>query len=65
VRPDAARWDTDLGEWVLDWDEIRDARDPRGLALEFAHSTFSHACAVCDWDQVLAATAQGKPPPVS
>ena len=35
-----------------------------GAALEFAHSAFSHACAVCDWDPALAASAQGTPPPV-
>jgi hypothetical protein len=65
VRPDAARWDPGLGEFVLDWDDVRDSPDPRAVALEFAHSTFRHACAVCDWDPVLAATAEGTPPPIS
>ena len=34
------------------------------LALEFARSAFTHACAVCDWDPALAASAEGTPPPV-
>jgi hypothetical protein len=64
VRPDAARWDPDLGEWILAWDDMRDTPDPRAVALEFARSAFSHACAVCDWDPTLAATAESVPPPI-
>ena len=29
VSPDPARWDANLGEWVLDWDDVRDAPDHR------------------------------------
>jgi len=53
------------GEYILDWDDVRTSPDPRGLALEFARSAFRHACAVCEWDPTLAATAEGTPPPVS
>jgi hypothetical protein len=65
LSPDAAHWDPDLGEFVLDWNDIRDAPDPRGLALEFARSAFSHSCDVCGWDPVLAQSAEGIPPPVN
>jgi hypothetical protein len=65
LSPEAARWDTDLGEFVLDWEGLRSTTDPHALALEFAHSAFGHACAVCEWDPVLAASAEGTPPPVS
>jgi hypothetical protein len=65
VRPDAAHWDPGLGEFVLDWDDVRDTPDPHAVALEFAHSAFTHACAVCEWDAALAATAHGTPPPIS
>jgi hypothetical protein len=65
LAPPAARWEASLGEYVLDWDDLRASDDPRPMALEFAHSFFQHACAVCDWDDALAATAQGVPPPVS
>jgi hypothetical protein len=58
------RWDDALGEYVLDWDDVRAAADPHETALEFARSAFDHACVVCDWDPVLAATARGTPPPV-
>ncbi len=41
------------------------AADPHALALEFARSAFRHACRVCGWDDGLAASADGDPPPVS
>ncbi len=31
---------------------------------EFARSVFRHACLVCEWDPALAASAEGRPPPV-
>ncbi len=64
LAPDSARWDDALGEYILDWDDIRAAPDPRAVALEFARSAFSHACRTCGWDAELAASAEGKPPPV-
>jgi hypothetical protein len=65
LAPAAARWEAELGLYVLDWDDVRTATDPHAVALEFARSAFRHACAVCDWDPALAATAEGTPPPVT
>jgi Family of unknown function (DUF5996) len=65
ISPDAARWEEKVGEFVLDWEDIRESPDPHALALEFAHSAFSHACEVCEWDPVLARSAEGDPPPVA
>jgi Family of unknown function (DUF5996) len=64
LAPAAAHWDGELGEYVLDWEDIRSGPDPHTSALEFARSAFSHACAVCAWDPALAASAEGKPPPI-
>jgi hypothetical protein len=64
LEPEAARWDGALGEYVLDWDDVRAAADPHACALEFARSAFRHACLVCGWDESLAASAEGAPPPV-
>jgi hypothetical protein len=58
LSPAGARWDDALGEYILDWDEVRAAPDPRAAALEFARSAFRHACQVCGWDAELAATAE-------
>jgi hypothetical protein len=59
------RWDGALGEYVLDWDDIRSAADPHATALDFTRAAFRHACAVCGWDAGLAASADGTPPPIS
>jgi hypothetical protein len=60
-----ARWDADLGEYILDWDDVRSSPDPRAVALEFARSVFSYACSICGWDGALAASAEGRPPPLA
>ena len=62
--PPAARWDGSLGEYLLDWDDVRAAVNPRATALEFTRSAFRQACVTCAWDPRLAATADGTPPPV-
>jgi hypothetical protein len=62
VSPPEARWAADLGEFILDWDDVVAAPDP---AVEFARSSFQHACIVCDWDPALPASAAGTPPPVA
>ena len=64
LSPAAAHWDGELGEYILDWDDVRSSPDPHAAALEFARSAFSHACAVCAWDPALTASAEGKPPPI-
>lgn len=64
LDPAPAHWDEQVGEFILDWEDIRTDPDPHALALEFAHSAFGHACDVCAWDPVLAQSAEGKPPPI-
>ncbi len=64
LSPAAARWDTALGEFILDWDDLRSTPNPHVAALDFARSAFRHACAVCEWDPALQASADGSPPPV-
>ena len=64
LQPEAAHWDATLGEFILDWDDIRDSPDPHGNALAFARTAVLHACTVCGWDPALAASAEGIPPPV-
>ncbi len=59
-----ARWDDSLGEYLLDWADVRSSPDPHAAALSFARSVFQHACAVCQWDPSLPASAAGNPPPL-
>jgi hypothetical protein len=65
IAPAGAHWNAEMGLFVLDWDDVRRQADPHATALEFVRSAFEHACTVCDWDPVLAASAEGRPPPVS
>jgi Family of unknown function (DUF5996) len=64
VSPAAARWEGDLGEYILDWDAVCASADPGAAALQFARSTFRHTCTVCAWDPALLDSAEGTPPPV-
>jgi hypothetical protein len=65
LSPAAARWDERVGEYLLDWDDVRSSPDPLEAGLQFARSAFQHACLVCGWDPTLAASAEGVPPPIS
>jgi hypothetical protein len=65
LEPAAAHWDSALGLFVLDWDDIRSGPDPHAAALGFARAAVRHACAICGWDARLAASAEGDPPPVA
>jgi hypothetical protein len=64
LATEEARWDEELGLYVLDWEDARASEDPHAVALGFARSAFQHACLVCGWDPALAASAEGSPPPV-
>jgi hypothetical protein len=43
LSPAPARWDAELGEFILDWDDVVAADDPHALALEFGGSARSAA----------------------
>ena len=43
----------------------RAADDPQQTALEFARSAVRHACVICGWDVRLAASADGRRPPIA
>jgi len=64
LSPASSRWEDALGEYILDWDDVRSSPDPHAVALDFARSAFRHACVVCDWEPALGASAEGTPPPV-
>ena len=64
LSPPAAHWDGELGEFILDQEDVRTSADPHADAVEFARSAFRHACIVCEWDPALPASVEGDPPPV-
>ncbi len=65
IAPAAARWDGEMGLYLLDSDDAIAGGDPHAAGLEFFRSVFEHACLVCEWDPALGASATGTPPPVS
>jgi hypothetical protein len=65
LSPASARWDATLGEFILDWDDLRAGPDPHGDALSFARSAVEHGCRVCSWNPALAASLEGDPPPIT
>jgi Family of unknown function (DUF5996) len=64
LAPAAGRWDGELGEYVLDWDDVVAGPDPYATALEFGRTVIGQACTACDWDPTLASSAKGQVPPV-
>ena len=51
VEPDAARWDEGYGEFVLDYDSVRTAKDPDSALLNFLQSTYAAAADLGQWDR--------------
>lgn len=59
LEPPAARWDATLGEFLLDWDDVRASGNPPGAVLGFARAVLRATCARSAWDPKLAASADG------
>ncbi|HZZ33078.1 MAG TPA: DUF5996 family protein [Phenylobacterium sp.] len=49
VRPDAARWDAALGEFVLPYEAVRTAADPDAALMDFFQSTYEAAADLAHW----------------
>ena len=64
LSPASARWDKTLGEYILDWDDVRAAPDPHATAVEFLRSAFHHGVRTSGWSAELGASGEGKPPPI-
>lgn len=48
VRPDAAGWNTGLGEFIMRYEDVRTAKSPRDAIMEFLQTTF--AAAASHWE---------------
>ena len=59
VTPDGARWDDDLGEFVLHYELVRTAADPDALLLDFLQSTYDAAASTGAWDRTALERADG------
>jgi hypothetical protein len=61
VAPGAARFDALLGEFVLDYDAVREAGDPDAALLAFLESTYRAAADLGGWDRAALECAPGRP----
>jgi hypothetical protein len=55
VRPDAAGWNRDLGEFILTYADLRRSPDPRRALLDFLDSTYEACASRLGWDPDLVA----------
>lgn len=53
IKPAAAHWDAKLGEFILDYDDLRQSKDPEGDLLAFMESTYKVEAECAGWDPEL------------
>ncbi|MGM8887382.1 DUF5996 family protein, partial [Psychrobacter sp. 1U2] len=61
VEPAEARFDKDLGEFLLPYDAVRTSDDPDATLMAFLQSTYEAAANLGDWDRDALECALGKP----
>ena len=61
VRPEAARFDAALGEFILDYEAVRTAADPDAALLVFLESSYDAAATLGRWDRAALECATGLP----
>jgi hypothetical protein len=61
VQPDAAFWSKELGEFLLPYEAVRNARDPDAALMAFLQSTYDAAADLAKWDRANLECAIGEP----
>ena len=56
VRPDAAYYDKQLGEFLLKYEDVRTAASPTTTLLDFCQSTYEAGAKLGNWDRTLERT---------
>lgn len=51
IRPDAAAFNPDLGQFILPYDAVRQAADPDAELLTFFRETYDAAASLAGWDR--------------
>ncbi len=51
VSPEATRYDTDWGEFILPYDAVRTSADPAATLMGFLESTYAAAADLAEWDR--------------
>jgi hypothetical protein len=61
VKPAAALFSKELGEFILPYDAVRTARDPDAALMEFLQSTYQAAADLAKWDRKALECGLGVP----
>ena len=61
VRPDAAFWSKELGEFILPYDAVSTAREPEAALMAFLQSTYDAAADLGRWDRKALECGLGEP----
>lgn len=61
IPVEGARWDDDLGEFVLPYERVRTAADPDAVLLEFLQRTYEAAAVTAGWDRAALERPNGEP----
>lgn len=64
VGPSAAKWDPDLAEFVLPYEDVRGASSPEDDLMEFLTSTYEVAASLGKWDRGSVEWRPDERPPV-
>jgi hypothetical protein len=51
VRPDAAHWDTKMGEFILKYDDVRAVSSPEQAIFDFCRSAYEAGANLARWDR--------------
>jgi hypothetical protein len=60
IEPEAAMFDTQLGEFLLPYDAVRSSTDPDAALLAFLQSTYEAAANLAHWERSRLERAQGE-----
>jgi hypothetical protein len=60
VKPETARFDAQLGEFILPYDAVRNAVDPDEALLAFLQSTYEAAANAAKWDRKALEVVEGQ-----
>ncbi len=58
VQPAPARWEASMGEFILDYDDLRASREPEADLLAFLESTYRAGAERAGWDPNLVGAAE-------
>lgn len=60
IKPETAVWDKNMGEFMLDYDLLRNSADPDNMVLSFFESTYEVGSRLAGWEANLITSGKAK-----